>query len=95
LTCPTFSPGRDLQAFIRLKTSDKRLGSEVINQNSVVATAALGGGPVLRIAELVTQRELPRTDFYHDILRPMGVRDQTLLHVATGHPVYLVIEKIP
>ena len=49
---------------------------EVIHQNPVVTIASRGGGPVLRISDLLTQREFRRTDFDQDIMRPLDCRDR-------------------
>ena len=49
---------------------------EVIHQNPVVTIASRGGGPVLRISDLLTQREFRRTDFYQEIMRPLDCRDR-------------------
>jgi DNA-binding CsgD family transcriptional regulator len=49
---------------------------DVIHQNPVILAASRGGGPVLRRSDLMAEREFMRTDFYHDILKPLDARDQ-------------------
>jgi DNA-binding CsgD family transcriptional regulator len=59
---------------------------EVIHQNPVIFTASRGGGPVLRLSALISERQFMRTDFYHDIIKPLQTRDQIgcILSHSTG-----------
>jgi len=50
---------------------------QVYQQNPIYGYIQSGGqGRVVDIDDLCTQRQLQRTDFYQDILKPLGVRHQ-------------------
>lgn len=50
---------------------------EVYQQNPIYDYIQSGGtGPVVRLSELASRRQLYKTDFYQDIFRPLGLEHQ-------------------
>lgn len=60
---------------------------ELYRQNPIYAYIQSGGGGVVDIATLMPRQQFRRTDFYHDIFRPLGLEHQ--INVLLNRPGWI------
>jgi DNA-binding CsgD family transcriptional regulator len=68
---------------------------ELIHENPVIGYIRAGGKePVLKISDFMTQRELHRTGFYNDVMRPVAMEYQLAVALPLpGHATGLTLNR--